>query len=66
MAAGTFQGANEFNEDDNQVFHTHEKKKKKNPSKIWNKNICAIQELFANYHSIFGICYLVFPLKLIS
>lgn len=29
MAAGTFQGANEFNEDDNQVFHTHSRKRKK-------------------------------------
>ena len=32
MEAGTFQGANEFNEDDNQVFHIHSRKKKKKKS----------------------------------
>ena len=45
MEAGTFQGANEFNADNNQVFHTLESKEKY-LSRVWKKYICDILDLF--------------------
>ena len=46
MEAGSFQGANEFNVDNNQVFHTHSRKKEKYLSRVSKKYICDTLDLF--------------------